>query len=260
MPADWQLPPGVSRSLWDYFHDDAIARAYDASLAGTPLLGIDIAFVLEHCTPPGRFLDLGCGTGRLALALAAAGHKPVGVDLSPAMLAVMRSKAEAAGMRIPTAVANIVELGCFADASFDHAACLFSTLGLIVGAENRLRVLQHAFRVLKPGGVFVLHAHNRWFNIWTAHGRRLLAGDISRSLLGRGNPGDYTMPPHLGVGKMTMHLFTRREIAKMLRAAGFEIVEIRPVSLSADGQVRRPWLLPSLRAYGYLAAARKPVR
>ncbi|MSU79452.1 MAG: class I SAM-dependent methyltransferase [Gemmataceae bacterium] len=257
MPADWQLPPGVSRSLWDYFHDPAIARAYDAALAGTPLLSIDIAFVLEHCKPGGRFLDLGCGTGRLALALAQTGHAPVGVDLSLAMLGVLRSKAEAAGMHIPCAVANIVELGCFGDGSFDNAACLFSTLGLIVGVAARLRAVQHAFRLLKPGGVFVLHMHNRWFNVWTAHGRRLLADDLARSMLGRGEPGDYVMPPHQGIGEMRMHLFTRREIAKLLRDAGFEILEIRPVSLSADGQLRRPWLLEGLRAYGYLVAARK---
>ena len=42
-PADWQLPPGVSRGLWDYLHDAAPARNYDAALAGSPLLGADAA-------------------------------------------------------------------------------------------------------------------------------------------------------------------------------------------------------------------------
>ncbi len=53
MSADWQLPPGVTRPLWDYLHDPDIARQYDARLAGTPLLTLDIAFVLDHCRPPG---------------------------------------------------------------------------------------------------------------------------------------------------------------------------------------------------------------
>lgn len=258
MPADWQLPPGVSRNLWDYFHDPAIARDYDQSLAGTPLLQVDQAFVLEHCQPPGRIIDLGAGTGRLALTLAQRGYRPVAVDLSPEMLKVLREKAQGLGLDIPCVCANLVELDAIADRSFNHAACLFSTLGLIVGAEARRRFLAHVFRVMNPGGIFVVHVHNRWFNVWTTHGRRLLFRDVADSCLGRGQPGDYEMPAHHGIGRLTMHLFTRREVASDLRTAGFEIVEIRPLSLRADGRLPFPWFLRGLRSYGYLVAARKP--
>ncbi len=137
MTADWQLPRGVSRSLWDYFHDPTIAQAYDATLEGTPLLHMDREFVLEHCRPAGKIIDLGCGTGRLAIALAQAGYQPIGVDLSLPMLRVLSEKATALGLQIPCVCGNLVELGMLADGSFDHAACLFSTLGLIVGAAAR---------------------------------------------------------------------------------------------------------------------------
>src|ERR1017187_10143241 len=137
MPADWQLPTGVSRGLWDSCHDPAVARAYDAALEGTPLLSIDQQFVLEHCKSAGTIIDLGCGTGRLAITLAQHGYAPVGVDLSPEMLKVLGEKAASLVLAIPTVCANPVELGMFADQSFDHAACLFSTLGLVVGAEAR---------------------------------------------------------------------------------------------------------------------------
>ena len=137
----------------------------------------------------------------------------------------------------------------FADRSFDHAACLFSTLGLIVGASARRQFLAHVHRVLKPGGVFVVHVHNRWFNVWTAQGRRLLLGDLMN-----GSSGDYVMPAHQGVGSLTMHLFTRGEIVRLLRDAGFAIVEVRPLSLRADGRLRAPWWFGGLRAYGYLVA------
>jgi ubiquinone/menaquinone biosynthesis C-methylase UbiE len=259
MRADWQLPTGVSRALWDYFHDPAIARNYDATLHDTPLLSIDQQFVLEHCKPPGKILDLGCGTGRLAITLAQHGYQPIGVDLSPEMLKVLREKAAALGLDIPCVCANLVELGSFADQSFDHAACLFSTLGLVVGAEARKRVLAHAYRLLRPGGVFVLHVHNRWFNVWTAHGRRLLLTEMFASGLGRGARGDYAMPPHQGVGSLTMHLFTRREVVRLLQETGFEIAEVRPLSLRVDGRLACPWWFGSLRSYGYLIAARKPI-
>jgi SAM-dependent methyltransferase len=258
MPADWQLPTGVSRALWDCFHDPAFARSYDASLEGTALLAIDQEFVLEHCQPPGRVIDLGCGTGRLTLTLAQRGCQPIGVDLSPEMLKVFGDKAAVLGLTVPCVCANLVDLSMLADQSFDHAACLFSTLGLIVGAGARRRAVAHAFRLLRPGGVFVLHVHNRWFNFWTACGRSLLLREVAASWLGRGASGDYVMPPHQGVGRLTMHLFTRREIVRLLRSCGFEIVEVRPLSLRPDGRVAFPWWFGRLRCYGYLIAARRP--
>ena len=255
--ADWQLPTGVSRTLWDSFHDAAHARNYDEALHGTPLVSIDQKFVLEHCKPPGRIIDLGCGTGRLAITLAQLGYQPIGVDLSLEMLKVLHEKAAAQVLAIPCGCANLVELDMFADQSFDHAGCLFSTLGLVVGAEARRRVVAHAFRLLRPGGVFVVHVHNRWFNLWTAPGRKLLLKEMLGSWLGRGGSGDYEMPPHQGVGRLSMHLFTRREIVRLLHSCGFEIADVRPLSLADDGRLAWPWWFGRLRSYGYLIAARK---
>jgi SAM-dependent methyltransferase len=247
MPADWQLPPGVSRALWDYAHDPAAARSYDQELAGTPLLQFDVQYVLDHCRPPGSLLDLGCGTGRLALALAELGYRPVAADLSPEMLQILGDKANARGLDIPRLQVNLVELDALADHSFDHAACLFSTLGLIEGTAHRRRFLRHVQRVLRPGGVFVVHVHNRWFHLWSRAGRRLLR----QSLFG----GDFLMPAHRGIGRLNMHLFTRREIVRELKAAGFQVQDVRPVSLRADGKMRYPVFLGRCRAYGYLLAA-----
>lgn len=243
----WQLPAGVSRALWDQMHDLHEARSYDARLSDTPLLRADLDFVRRHCRPPGRLIDLGCGTGRLALAMARDGHKVVAVDLSPAMLRVLGENAAAAGLPIERAQANLVDLSCFADGSFDHAACLFSTLGLIAGQGNRRNFLRHVHRLLRPGGTLVVHVHNRWHLLRTRHGRRMLLGNLGG--------GDFVMPPREGVGPLPMHLFTRREIARCLREAGFRIVEILPVSASATPRLRLPWLVPGLRAYGFLAAA-----
>jgi ubiquinone/menaquinone biosynthesis C-methylase UbiE len=259
MPADWQLPPGVTRALWQSLHDPDVARSYDARLAGTPLVAIDQQFVLTHCRPPGALLDLGCGTGRLSLTLAAHGYRPVGVDLSPEMLRVFGEKARAAAINIPRLCANLVELRCIDDATFDHAACLFGTLGLVSGDEARRKVVGHAFRVLRPGGTFVLHVHNRWFNLWTRQGRRLLLRDLVASWLGRREPGDYAMPPHQGLGSLTMHLFTRGEVIRLLRGAGFHPVRVQPISLRPDGRLPCPWWISAIRSYGYLVAARKPI-
>src|SRR3954452_1321645 len=95
-PADWQLPPGGSRGVWDYLHDSTLARRYDEALAGTPLLDLDVRFVERHCGTPGRVIDLGCGTGRVAVPLALVGHRVTAVDLSAEMLRIAGEKAAAA--------------------------------------------------------------------------------------------------------------------------------------------------------------------
>jgi SAM-dependent methyltransferase len=258
-PPDWQMPPGVSRGLWHYLHDDAIACGYDASLGEASLLTVDRDFVLEHCPRPGRLVDLGCGTGRLLVPLAQRGYRVLGVDLSAPMLRVAGAKAAAAAVQVERVQANLVDLGCLDDASFDYAACLFSTLGMVVGRSNRCLALAHVFRLLRPGGVFVLHVHNRWFNGWNSPGRRWLLHDVIRGVMGHAHAGDCQMPAYGNMPALTLHLFTRREAVRLLRGAGFAIREIRPVSLREDGKVRWPRWFGWLRAYGYLIAAQKPV-
>lgn len=255
MVADWQLPPGVSRGLRDYVNDAAMARRYDAALADSPLVNIDIAFVLEHLTQAATIIDLGCGTGRLSIPLAQKGFKVVALDLSEEMLIIAGEKARLAHVHIDRIKANLVELTALADGSFDAAACLFQTLGMIAGADARRSVLRHVHRMLRPGGVFILHVHNRWFNAWTRHGRQLLIRDLWNSWLGRQYPGDYVMPPHQGIGTMPMHLFTRREVGLLLRDTGFAIREVCPVSVG--GRLRCSRWFSSLRCYGYLVAAEK---
>jgi SAM-dependent methyltransferase len=257
-PPDWQLPPGVNRGLWDYLHDLDLARGYDASLAGSTLFAADQAFAERHFGRPGRLLDLGCGTGRLLIPFARRGFWVLGVDLSEEMLRVTGEKAAAAGVTVHRLKANLVELGGLCDQTFDYAACLFSTLGMVLGAAQRRRVVGHVYRLLRPGGKFVLHVHNRWFNTWDPQGRRWLLKDLFRSLCGRGPGGDRVMPVHQGIAGLALHLFTRREAVRLLSGAGFRLREVRPISLAPDGRLSCPWWFAGVRAYGYLLAAERP--
>lgn len=254
-PADWQLPAGVYPGLWDYLHDKETAQKYDAYLADSDLFKADIAFVSRHCPRPGRLIDLGCGTGRVLIPLAKRGFSALGVDLSEEMLKVAREKAVQAGVGVQWLKANLVELDALQDQSFDYAACLFSTLGMIAGKNERRRVVDHAWRLLKPGGKFILHVHNRWFNFWDSRGRRWLLRDLARSLAGKANAGDRPMPPHKGLGELRLHHFSRREATRLLRDSGFQVLEVCPVSLRQDGEMRLRGWFTWLRAYGYLIAA-----
>jgi SAM-dependent methyltransferase len=255
--ADWQLPDGVDRNLWQHVHDANLARTYDQSLRDCPLLEVDAGFVHEHCSRPGRLIDLGCGTGRVLIPMAEHGHEVLGVDLSQEMLRITAEKAQAAAATVFLLRANLVQLDGLAEGSFDYALCLFSTLGMIRGHGQRQRVLAHAHRLLRPGGKLMLHVHNRWFNCWNPQGRKWLVADGFRSLRRSATAGDRDMPAHDRQGRLTLHLFTRREILRLLRRVGFRIAEVRPVSLAAEAHLRWPWWFGWLRTYGYLIAARK---
>jgi SAM-dependent methyltransferase len=257
-PADWQLPAGVDRGLWDYLHSPSVARGYDAALAGSTLFAADEAFAASHFPTPGKLIDLGCGTGRLLLAFARRGYFVLGVDLSDEMLAVAREKAAGASLPVALLRANLAELDSVGEATFDYAACLFSTLGMVAGADVRRRVVEHALRVLRPGGRFVLHVHNRWFYALDPAGRRWLLQNLLAAAVGRATAGDRTMPVHQGVAGLTLHLFTRGEAVRLLRDVGFRAVAVKAVGLREGGELRWPGLFGRLRAYGYLLAAEKP--
>lgn len=235
-----------------------MARRYDESLAGTPLLDLDLAFVERYLTRNSRVIDLGCGTGRIAIPLAKIGHAVTAVDLSEEMLRVAGEKAAAAGVRLDRAKANIAAADAFRLQSFDAALFMFATLGMIARADARRRVIENAFRLVKPGGLFLLHVHSRWHHLHTAAGRRWLVRDVFRRMARHPEAGDWKMHHHAGQTGWTMHLFTRREVLGLLRGAGFEILKVVPVGLAANGRLRWPRFLAGLRAYGFLIAARRP--
>lgn len=249
MIPDWQLPPGVDRGLWDYLHASDMVAGYDEQMRVSPLAAADVAFCERAFPTPGRVADLGCGTGRLCVHLAQKGFECVGIDLSEEMLAKARAGAAAAGASVEWVRANLVDLSALAGAPFDYAACLFSTLGMVRGAEHRAQVLANAFVLLKPGGRFALHVHNRFFR---GLGPKRVLVQRLKTLLGSPTAGDIAMPQAYGGALLTLHHFTRREAEAGLQAAGFVVRDVSPMGI--DGA-------PAAGAsvYGWLLLAERPV-
>jgi SAM-dependent methyltransferase len=133
---------------------DRAAGYYDESRGLGPEVQELVADRIEEAAGPGaRLLEVGAGTGRIALPLHRRGRRVVGVDLSLPMLERYRAKAAAAGLPPPPTVRADATRLPFPDACFD-AVLEVHVLHLIPSWE---RALAEARRVLAPGGV-LLHA------------------------------------------------------------------------------------------------------
>ena len=253
----WKLPRGVTRSLWEYAHAKHIATEYDEYFADNRLFDVDAQVIARHLTSPGVVVDLGCGTGRALIPLARREFSPLGVDLSNHMLRIVAEKAARERLTIHRIRANLVDLGFLRDASIDYAICLFSTLGMIRSRENRGRTLDHVFRMLKPGGLLVIHVHNYWFNLFDRFGRRWIVRNLLDWTFNRQIELGDKFFDYRGVPKMFLHTFTQREFRKALRRSGFRIREWTPLNVPRTGRLAASWFFGSLRANGWIAVAEK---
>ena len=237
-PPLWQLPPGVSPGTWDYTHNQSIADTYETFLAGTPLVQADLRWVQDALPPPRQgeptlVADLGCGNGRSAIPLAAQGYRVWGLDLSQPMLQSMLAAAAQQQVEVWPLRVNLVQLDGIGDQVVDHAVCLFSTLGMIRGRKHRRRFLAQVHRIVRPGGVLIVHAHNRLS--WLRHpgGLRRTLASAWKALTSDDDFGDHVYA-YRNLADMYLHSFSARELAADLRAAGWQIGRWKRVSLTGD--------------------------
>jgi SAM-dependent methyltransferase len=130
---------------------DSIAELYDPWSASVVE---DVAFYLEEARRSGGpVLELGVGTGRIAVPIAADGIRVIGIDSSRGMLAVCARRAALAGVELD------LRVGDLRDPPVHEAVrlviCPFRSMLHMHTKEDRLRVLASVRRLLLPRGRFV---------------------------------------------------------------------------------------------------------
>ena len=132
----------------------AVAERYDDHLGewGSPeVVGAAVDF-LAHLAGDGPALELGIGTGRIALPLAARGVEVHGIDLSPDMVAQLRAK--------PGGDAIHVTIGDFATTklgrTFTVVYVVFNTIINLTKQDAQVACFENAAAHLAPGGCFVV--------------------------------------------------------------------------------------------------------
>jgi len=187
-------------------HFDEIAGVYDDSLPAHVVehyLRKRASFVLAHC-PPGKGLDVGCGTGVLAERLAGAGFEMTGVDPSEGMLDVMR--------RRTPAVQGITASGTslpFDDETFDLVLTV-AVMHHIADPADVRQTVSEMVRVAKPEGRILIWDHNPRNPYW-----RLLMKRVPQ------DTGEERLIPEA-------------ELIEGLQAAGAKILEHRQLGLVPD--------------------------
>ena len=132
-------------------YGDHLADVYDEWFSHVDDAAID---TLRELAKGGRVLELGIGTGRVALPLTAHGIEVHGIDASEAM--VSRLRAKPGGESIPVTMGNFVDVSV--EGKFSLVFVAFNTFFALLTQEEQVQCFRNVAARLADGGVFVIDA------------------------------------------------------------------------------------------------------
>jgi SAM-dependent methyltransferase len=245
----------VSDNVWQEFFDRYAPR-YEAEVFTKGTAG-EVTFLVELLGLPegARILDVGCGTGRHSVALAACGYRVTGLDISAGMLEQARLAAVAAGVELELIRADATSFS--SPHVFDAAVCLCEGAFTLVGAgdpvEHDLAILANIRTAIAPGAPFVLTASNAMRLIRDATPESVAAGRFDPMTMAE----SYDMEWEDEDGRHALPVRERgyvpTELALLLRFAGFEVRHVWGGTAGNWG--RRP---VDLDEYEIMIVARRP--
>jgi SAM-dependent methyltransferase len=202
---------------------DAIAELYDPWSASVVE---DVAFYLEEARKSGGpVVELGVGTGRIAVPIAADGISVIGVDSSRGMLDVCARRAALAGVQLDLRVGDLRKPPV--GERVPLVICPFRSLLHMHTDEDRLSVLAAAYDLLVPGGRFVFdvfapdaadiaQTHERWLEREPGIFEHAVWDQTARTLT-------LTVRDDQQETSMALAWLSQEEWQALLERAGFEI-------------------------------------
>jgi len=137
-------------------YGDAIADVYDEWIGDGRYGSVDpaVEVLARLAGQGGTALELGVGTGRIAIPLAARGVAVTGVDASARMIEKLRAKP--GGADLPVTMGDMAQVPV--EGSFDLVYVVASTLYCLTDQDSQLECLARAAARLRPGGHLVVEA------------------------------------------------------------------------------------------------------
>jgi ubiquinone/menaquinone biosynthesis C-methylase UbiE len=135
---------------------DSFAEIYAVWTDTAASTRANLSFYLDaYAAAEGPIVELGVGDGRIAVEAATQGRHVIGVDASPAMLALCRQRAQQAGVRD-----NITLLEAdFREFELEEPAGLISlpyhSIGHLLTLDDKRQALRQVFTQVRPGGRFI---------------------------------------------------------------------------------------------------------
>lgn len=148
---------------------DDISLAYDNTIDWDSRLKREMPYILsliDNIENP-RVLDIACGSGRHAVALASLGAEVVGIDYSKTMIQAGEQHARTKGVTPKFIVADMENIKTVVEGQFDLIICLGNSLALVHDIAILKRVVKDIFDLLKDGGSFLAQVLNFEEIHWT---------------------------------------------------------------------------------------------
>jgi len=135
----------------------------------------DLTFYIQHIPEDARhILELGCGTGRLALSLAKAGYCVTGIDISPCMLqrAMKKYRSSAGQIHIHFICMDITQMAF--RRCFDAILLPYNTLNMLINMSNLKQCLNLSRQYLRRDGRLLMDVFTPDRQLINLHGKRLV--------------------------------------------------------------------------------------
>ncbi|MHA2142789.1 MAG: class I SAM-dependent methyltransferase [Candidatus Thorarchaeota archaeon] len=141
---------------------DELALAYDNSIDWESRLNRELPFLESFMikAKTNRVLDMACGTGRHAVALATQETQVTGFDTSESMITAALSHAKSAGANVDFYIADMRNFSSKVEGSFDIVLCLGNSLALLPSFKELQKVIQDVHIVLASSGSFIFQVLN----------------------------------------------------------------------------------------------------